>query len=523
VSRRRRRSDRRCDADVSDDALLLSVTQSAALGLRILMISSEVESLARTGGLGDVVDALSLALAEIGADVLVVTPLYGITRLPKTITRWPASVPVRWGWGPSEVRDAGVVELERTKHPSGGTRRICLVDDPGLFQRAGIYGDAGGPFGDNPLRFAVLSRGALEISERVWEGGPDVLHAHDWHAAFAIVYARYVMGDAWKKRASVFTIHNLAYQGVLDEALLDRLHLPREAYVPEILKHEGHVNLMKGATALADSITTVSPTYAREILTPEFGFGLEQHLLAHASRLVGIVNGIDVARFDPKSDASIAERYDASAFDHGRAECKAALAKEFGLDAASGPIFGAVSRLTWQKGIDLLLPLFGEIVESGGSIAIVGQGEAELEAQLLDAMDHAPGRVSVRIAFDPPLSRRVYAGADFFLMPSRFEPCGLTQLYAMRYGSLPIVTDVGGLHDTVEPIDRSVERGTGFVAPKVDLESLRKVTDDALDLFSDHGAHARAVVRAMRKDFSWTGPAREYLALYESVLLKSRA
>jgi len=228
-----------------------------------------------------------------------------------------------------------------------------------------------------------------------------------------------------------------------------------------------------------------------------------------------VPNGIDVARFDPRTDQALAARYDASGFERGRAECKAALLRETGLEPTDGPLFGAVTRLSWQKGIDLLLSSFGEIVESGGSIVVVGQGESNLEAQLLDAMDHAPGRVAVKIAFDPPLSRRVYAGADFFLMPSRFEPCGLTQMYAMRYGSLPIVTDVGGLHDTVEPIRGA--SGTGFVAPKVHLEALRQAADDALDLFSDRGAHARAVVRAMQKDFSWAGPAREYLALYESL------
>ncbi len=496
-------------------------------GPEILMIASEVESLARTGGLGDVVDALSHALAELGARVLVVTPLYGVTRLPKTTTRWAETVPVRWGWGPDDVRAVGVVETEPQHFASGGSRRVCLVDDPGLFRRAGIYGDANGFFGDNPLRFAVMSRGALEIALRVFGGPPDILHAHDWHATFAVVYAKLVMGDAWAKTPAVFTIHNLQFQGDLDEGDLDRLHLPRGAYVPELLWHDGRVNLMKGATALADAITTVSPTYAREILTPEFGFGLDAHLRAHASKLVGIVNGIDVARFDPRTDQALAARYDIGAFERGRAECKAALLREVGLEQTSGPLFGAVSRLSWQKGIDLLLASFGEIVESGGSIVVVGQGETNLEAQLMDAMDHAPGRIAVRIAFDPPLSRRVYSACDFFLMPSRFEPCGLTQMYAMRYGSLPIVTDVGGLHDTVEPIHLAQDRlegqtGTGFVAAHPDVDALRLATDGALDLFADHGARSRAIVRAMQKDFSWSGPAREYLALYDG-LLRSKA
>lgn len=481
------------------------------------MISSEVESLARTGGLGDVVEALSLALAERGEDVLVVTPLYGVTQLPSTTQRWPDTVEVRHGWGVDDVRQVGVVELETIRFPAGGSRRVCLVDDPALFGRGGIYGDSSGAFGDNELRFAVMSRGALEISAHVWKGGPDLIHAHDWHASFAVLYARLVMGEAWANKPVVFTVHNLAFQGVLDEGALDRLHLPREAFRPEVLSHQGNVNLMKGATALADRITTVSPTYASEILTPEMGFGLDEHLRAHASKLVGILNGID-KRFDPSIDTALVCRYDEYTAPHGRAECKAALAKEVGLDAGDGPLFGCVSRLTWQKGIDLLVPMLGEIVERGGRVLVVGQGDGELESSLLIAAERFEGRVAVRIAFDPPLSRRIYSGADFFFVPSRFEPCGLTQMYAMRYGSIPIVTDLGGLHDTVEPIDAANNHGTGFVAEHPDLPSLRTATLAAFDLWRDRGLVAKASARGMAENFSWDAPAREYGRLYAELI-----
>jgi starch synthase len=484
---------------------------------RILLISSEVESLARTGGLGDVVDALSLALAEKGAHVLVVTPLYGVTRLPRTTNRWPGTVGIRHGWAPSEIRHAGVVELETSRFATGGSRRVCLVDDPPLFERNGIYGDQYGAFGDNELRFAVMSRGALEIAARAWDGGPDLVHAHDWHASFAVLYARLVMGAEWAKKPIVFTVHNLAFQGVLDEGSLDRLHLPRDAYRPEILWHQGNVNLMKGATALADRITTVSPTYAREILTPTAGFGLDLHFQAHSGRLVGIINGID-ARFDPKTDTALAYRYDVHSAEEGRAECKAALAAEVGLDAGDGPMFGCVTRLTWQKGIDLLVPLLGEIVQRGGRVVAVGQGDSDIEASLQIAAERFRGRVAVRLAFDPPLSRRVYSGSDYFFVPSRFEPCGLTQMYAMRYGAIPIVTDVGGLHDTVEPLDINRDRGTGFVAPHAEFGALRTACLAAFDLYRDPAVLARACARAMMKDFSWDGPASEYAALYSTLI-----
>lgn len=498
------------------------------------MISSEVESLARTGGLGDVVEALSLALAEIGLEVLVVTPRYGVTRMPAQVTRWPEQVEARWGWGPDDVRQLRVLELEPVRFPSGGERRVCLLDDPGLYGRAGIYGDRYGAFGDNALRFAVMSRGGLEVAARVWPGGPDIIHAHDWHATFAVLYARLVMGRRWAHTPSVFTIHNLQFQGVLDEGALDRLHLPREAFRPEYLWHEGQVNLMKGATGHADRITTVSPTYAREILRPEGGFGLDLHLRAHAEKLVGILNGIDLARWDPRTDPTIAARYDETTAKEQRSVDKAALAKELGIDApdarheregrSGGPIFGIVSRLSWQKGIDLLLPLIPELVNRGARFAIVGEGDRHLEDQLTHLARRHPGRVGVRIAFDAALSRRVYAGSDFFVIPSRFEPCGLTQMYAMRYGSIPIVTDVGGLHDTVEPIATVAARareetGTGIVAARAALEPLHDACLAALRLYDDTRALDRAVLRAMDRAnaFGWTGSAAAYRSLYEEL------
>ena len=482
------------------------------------MISSEVEGLARTGGLGDVVAALSLALAERGEEVLLVTPRYGVTTMPSVVMRWDESVALRHGWGPNDVRNVGVIELPKTTFPSGGSRRVCLLDDPGLYERDGIYADTHGEFGDNELRFAVMSRGALEIAARIWDGGPDVIHAHDWHAAFAVLYARLVMGEAWRTKATVFTVHNLAFQGVLDPGALDRLHLPRDAYRPELLEHRGNVNLMKGATALADRITTVSPTYAKEILTPELGFGLDEHLRAHEAKLVGILNGIDRDLFDPARDGALAKTFDAATAPALRGVDKAALAAELELDASEGPLFGCVARLTWQKGVDLLLPILGEIIERGGRVVVVGQGERDLESRVQVAAQRFPGKVAVRIAFDPQLSRRVYAGVDFLFVPSRFEPCGLTQMYAMRYGAIPIVTNVGGLHDTVAPIDAASGAGTGFLAAQPDVPALRNATLAAFELWRDRGLVQEASARGMAEDFGWAAPAGEYIRLFADTL-----
>ncbi len=483
------------------------------------MISAEVESFARTGGLGDVVESLSHVFADRGAEVVLVTPLYGVTRLPARTLRWDAPVPVRVGWGAGDVRPAGVVEVVDTPR-ARGSLRICLLDDPALFARAGIYGDAHGTFGDNDFRFAALSRGALEIAARAWPdvGGPDVIHAHDWHAALAILYAKLTMGEAWRARAAVFTIHNLAFQGHLGLDALDRLGLPREAFASGALNHFGSVNIMKGAIALGDRVTTVSPSYAAEILTEERGFGLDGFLREQRHKLVGIVNGIDTERFDPARDATLAQTYDRATAHAGKARDRDALAAEHGLDAGNGPLFATVSRLTEQKGMDLLLDLVPFLVEQGARVVLVGQGDAELEARLHAVAARFPARVAARVAFDPSLARRVYAGADFFVVPSRYEPCGLTQMYAMRYGALPIVTAVGGLRDTVTPIDAAHGSGTGIVALSPTREDLMVAFVDALTLYRDAVSCAGAVARARARDSSWGPSADAYLDLYEEAV-----
>ncbi len=484
------------------------------------MIASEVDPFARTGGLGDVVSGLSSALDALGCDVTVVTPRYGVSRVPLASTWWPDTVTARVGWGPDDVVTLGVLG---TTLP-GGAVRACLLDHPNLFARDGIYGDAHGTFGDNDTRFVAMSRGALAVAAEVWpeagdrRGGPDVIHAHDWHAAPAVISAKLTMGPAWAHTPSVFTIHNLAFQGVLGLSALDRLALPRAAFDDGTLAHDGQVNLLAGAVSLADRVTTVSPTYAREILGPRFGCGLDALLRRHSGKLTGIANGIDHVQFDPATDGALAARYDASSPPDGKARCKLALAAEFGLALSDGPLFASVSRLTEQKGIDLLLGILPGLVERGCRFVLVGAGDAALEDALRRASVRFPGRVAARIAFDGALARRVYGGADFFVVPSRYEPCGLTQLYAMRYGAIPIVTAVGGLSDTVAPIASILDFGTGFVAPYASSAALLVACEDALALYGDPVHFRAAQRRAMSRDSSWHEPARAYRALYESTL-----
>jgi starch synthase len=490
--------------------------------LRVLMVSAEVESLARTGGLGDVAEALPRALATLGADVVVATPLYGVTRVPPTARRWTETLEARVGWGPADVHRFGVLEVDGAVPATAGRLRFCLIDEPSLFARNGIYGDASGLFADNLRRFAMLSRGALSVAEHVWGavdtpgGGPDVVHAHDWHAALAVLYTKLVMGGAWRARPSVFTIHNLGYQGTGGFAEVDLLGIPREAWTQGWVKHEEQLNLMKGAIELADRVTTVSATYAREILAPAAGFGLDAHLRWHASKLVGIVNGIDTASFDPAVDPAIPQRYDPRTVMAGKLACRRALAREVGLDDGA-PMFAAVSRMTPQKGLDLVASVAPGLVARGASLLLVGQGDADLEQATQALAARYPRRIASKITFDAGLARRVFAGADFVLVPSRYEPCGLTQMYAMRYGAIPIVTPVGGLRDTVAPWDPPLGAGTGFVAEGATPHALWLACDEAIRVRADPSSWSTLVSHAMARDSGWKRSAERYVALYEEL------
>jgi starch synthase len=480
--------------------------------LRVLMIASEVESLARTGGLGDAVESLSRALGSLGCDVVIVTPRYGVTRVPAGARWWNAGVTAPLG--PGGAREIGVLEARL------GARgpRVCMLVDPSLYDRDGIYGDRFGGFGDNALRFAVLSSAALSVGERVWEGRlPDVLHAHDWHAALAVVYACRTRGPAWTRVPAVLTIHNLAYQGVFGSHELGPLGIPPEVWEDGTIRHDDRINLMKGGIELAHRVTTVSPSYAREIQQPAHGHGLDACVRRHADKLVGIVNGIDTDAFDPRTDGAIARRYGEGDAAAGKAACRRALCAELGLDdrPGDGPLFASVSRLDWLKGIDLLLAVVPALVGRGARVALLGTGDVRLEDGLRAAAARWPRRVAARVAFDPLLARRVFAGADFLVVPSREEPCGLTQLYAMRYGAIPVVSPVGGLRDTVEPLDAAHGRGTGLVSAEVDAPHLLIACEDAIGVWRDDVARPALVARAMARDSSWGVSARAYGRVYE--------
>lgn len=479
--------------------------------LRVLMVASEVAPLARAGGLGDVVHGLARSLGAMGVEVVIVTPLYGITALDSVPQARPWNRPL---WTPigGDVRDVGVLETSIADDV-----RVCLLDCPPLYARGGIYRDDAGDFADNDMRFAVMCSSALRVAEEIWDGPPDVLHAHDWHGALAVAYARLSDSPEWRNAVSVFTIHNLAFQGLFPIQRAAALGLPESALHNEALRHGDAVNLLKGGIVYADRVTTVSPTYAREMLSPELGCGLDGALRARSGRLFGIVNGIDTQLWDPSRDRAIAARYDAHDMT-GRVACKSALEAELGLDPGSdAPLVGVVNHLIPQKGIDILLEALPTLLDEGLRFAIVAVGDGELERALASAAARRPDRVAFRAVFGDPIARRVYAGADLFAMPSRFEPCGLGQQYAMRYGSVPVVSAVGGLADTVEQADDTGAKGTGFLFSQIDPAGLVEAIRRALKVRKDVGAWKRIVRNTMLRDASWEASARRYFAVYREL------
>lgn len=464
--------------------------------------------------------ARALAQGNPSRDVVVVTPRYGVSRQCEGGEWFPEPLRVRVG---SAELYVGARELSR----GPGEPRIVFVEHDELFGgRQGIYGDAHGSFGDNGFRFAVLSAAALEISKRLWpDRGHDVLHAHDWHAALAVLYAR--LDDAFRMHPSVFTVHNLAHQGVFAQGALRGYGLPEHWFVGSVLEHDGRVNLVKGALALADRITAVSPRYAWEITTPQGGFGLDAHLSYHRDKLRGIVNGIDLSAYDPRADAALPCGYDASSSGSGKAAARTQVCRDFGVDDDdSGPLFGVVSRFDVQKGLDVFFRVVPELIAWGGRVAILGQGERGLEEAARGLAQRFPGRAGVRIQFDDTLARRVYAGSSFVVVPSRFEPCGLSQLYAMRYGAMPIVSRTGGLLDTVAPLelgsldteehDHSDRRGPGFLVEPGHELALLEACIRAGELSRDAFRMQQVREREMARDFSWARSAQEMADLYAS-------
>ena len=478
--------------------------------MRVVMLAPEVHPYAKTGGLADVLAALPAALNRIGVEVSVCLPAYrtalrALGPLP-VILRLHAPVS-------SRMEPAEILAVPNAPVPT------FLVRADRFFDRDGLYGVGGRDYDDNAERFAFFCRAALEWLRHA-SPAPDILHMHDWQTALVPAFLR-ATADLYPELAAVRTVqtvHNLAYQGRFPSEEWHLLNLDPRHFVPDGLEFYGDINYLKAGLLFADAITTVSPRYAEEIQTPSFGSGLDGVLRMRADRLRGILNGVDDAAWNPASDPFVPAHYDQGDL-RGKARCKAALQAELGLAVSPEPaLLAVVSRLAEQKGLELLGAVLPGLLKTRAvQFVALGSGDARYEELLIDLAGQFPGQVEVRIGFDEPLAHRIEAGADVFLMPSRFEPCGLNQLYSLRYGTVPVVHATGGLDDTVVEFDAREGLGTGFKFTPYTEEAFLAALRRAIDTRRDAATWQRLVTNGMSQDFSWQRAAREYARLYTSL------
>ena len=480
--------------------------------MRILHVASEIFPLVKTGGLADVLGSLPPALVKRGLDVRILLP--GLPGVLDGIVDFKPVLRI----GP--IFGAAVVTLGIGRLP-GSQLQAYVIEAPYLYRREGnpYVGPDGHDWSDNHRRFGLLGWVAAHLAAGELDPDwlPDIVHAHDWHAGLVPAYIEQNPG---LKTPSVFTIHNLAFRGIFPMECHHDLGLPMRKLTPHGLEFHGKISFMKSGLVYANRITTVSPNYAREICTPEFGCGLDGVLRDRGADLTGILNGVDYEVWNPAA-AEIASPYTADNL-AGKKACKLALQKEFGLSVqAEGPLFAVVSRLTSQKGMDLLLAVLPELLREGAQLVVLGSGDGDLETGFRYAASVNPENVAVHIGYDESMSHRFMAGADVLLVPSRFEPCGLTQLYALRYGTLPLVRRVGGLADTVVDVNDenlASDRATGFVFEEATRHSLGERIHQACACYRNTEVWAQVQKRAMLQDFSWDDSAAHYEELYRSLL-----
>ena len=480
--------------------------------MRVVMLSPEVYPYAKTGGLADVLAALPPALVAAGVEVTVCVPGY---RSALRAAGTPAPGPRLYAPIASRMEAAEIVRL-----PGAPVPTVLLRADR-YFDRDGLYGEGGQDYPDNAERFAFFCRAALEWL-RAEREPPDVLHVHEWQAALAPAFLRATAAlyPELGRLRTVLTLHNLAFQGRFPADHWHVLNLDARYFVPEFLEFYGEINFLKAGMVFADALTTVSPRYAAEIQTPAFGEGLDGVLRARGAALRGILNGIDDAVWDPATDPHLPARYRAGDL-AGKARCKRALQAELGLDVGDdAPLLGVVSRLAEQKGFDLLAEALPRVLAiSDAQLAVLGSGDERYERWVRELEGRFPGRVGARVGFDEGLAHRIEAGADVFLMPSRFEPCGLNQLYSLRYGTVPLVHATGGLDDSVAEFDPATGSGTGFKFTPYTPDAFLAALERALRTHRDPALWARLVANGMAQDFSWSRAAAEYRALYETLVV----
>jgi starch synthase len=482
---------------------------------RILMIASEAQPFSKTGGLADVAMALPKALSKLGHDVTLVTPRYrGVTDGP-VVARLSIEMA-------AHRFNARLLEASASARAHSGREggpvppRVLLLDAPELYDRAGIYYDAAGDYADNAVRYAFLSAAAIDWAAQ--QSAPfDIVHAHDWQGGLAPVYARALAVPGVAKAASVVTIHNLAYQGAFEKSWVPRLGLDWRDFTVNGFEFFDRLSFLKAGINAADAITTVSPTYAEEIQRPEYGHGFDGIIRARREALVGILNGIDHDEWNPAADPFLPAPFDAAHLG-GKAAAKRALLETFGFaisdELMARPIIGMVSRMVDQKGLDLIAASAGQLASLDATFVIVGTGEPRYQEMWTTLSRWRPDRIQVFIGFDERRAHLVEGGADLFLMPSRFEPCGLNQMYSLRYGTVPIVRAVGGLVDTVRPHDAPNGKGTGFMFAEYTPAALMNTVTSALGLYPNKRVWTRLQKTGMKDDFSWDRSAGEYVKMY---------
>jgi starch synthase len=482
--------------------------------LKILIASSEVVPFAKTGGLADVTGALGKALRRIGMEADCILPFYR-TIDPERFPTAAAGTPVRVPLGHRE--ETGSVE----ETDAGGGVRAFLVRNDRFFDREFFYGTKDGDYVDNCERFTFFCRAVMEWMIRSGRRY-DILHCNDWQTALIPVYARtlYANEEAVRSSGTVFTIHNLGYQGLFWNHDLPLTGLGWELFTPKGLEFFGKLNLLKGGLVFADILSTVSPTYSNEIQTPEYGYGLEGVLYERRADLYGIINGIDGDEWNPLTDRLIASPYSRGNMS-GKKACRADLLAEFGWRGpVEEPVAGIIGRLTVQKGFDLLEEIGEWLAGQRIRVVILGTGERKYEEAMADLGRRFPERIAVRLAYDNRLAHKIEAGADIYLMPSRYEPCGLNQIYSLKYGTVPVVRRTGGLADTVADADADTEGGTGFSFGAYEAGELKDAVSRALAAYADRPRWEAIVDRGMAKDFSWEPSAREFATLYAKALQK---
>lgn len=488
--------------------------------LTILQVSPEVVPFAKTGGLADVVGSLPLALKKLGHEVLVAMPLHREVRKSKrkiTPLKLRLSVPIKGTRQEASVYQASLSYPQKLP--------IYFIENESYFDREYLYGTPQGDYPDNAERFAFFSRAVLDMVIALGLK-PEVIQCHDWQSALLPLYLKlhYREAPALSRTATVFTIHNLAYQGTFGPEALAVANLPLEIFNPKGIEFYGQASYLKAGLIYSEVLNTVSKKYSQEIQTPEYGYGLHGVLMERSQDLFGIINGVDYKDWNPATDKNIVARYDASDLS-GKEKCKEDLLREFGLEGLKGkPLLGMISRLAAQKGFDLLAQAAEELLAMDLGLIVLGTGDERYQNLLKEMAEKYPGKMALRLAFDNRLAHKIEAGCDLFLMPSRYEPCGLNQIYSLKYGTIPLVRATGGLDDIIEDFDPATGYGNGFKFLNYEARELVEKVKEAIGIFNlDKLKWRKLMQNAMAGDFSWERSAASYVELYLEALNRAEA